>query len=146
MRLTSRSCANLNLRLDADDRIALLGANGNGKSTFAKLLSNRLKEQAGSVTRADKLRIAMFAQHQLDDLVPEQTPYDHVRKLMPGEPEGKVRGRVARMGLGADKMDTKARDLSGGERARLLLGLGDFRCAASAHPRRADQPSRYRQP
>ncbi len=117
---------NLNLRLDADDRIALLGANGNGKSTFAKLLSNRLQEQAGSVTRADKLRIAMFAQHQLDDLVPEQSPYDHVRKLMPGEPEGKVRGRVARMGLGADKMDTKAQDLSGGERARLLLGIVTF--------------------
>ncbi len=116
----------LNLRLDADDRIALLGANGNGKSTFAKLLSNRLKAQEGNVTRADKLRIAMFAQHQLDDLVPEQTPYDHVRKLMPGEPEGKVRGRVARMGLGADKMDTKAQDLSGGERARLLLGIVTF--------------------
>ena len=116
----------LNLRLDADDRIALLGANGNGKSTFAKLLSNRLKEQAGALTRADKLRIAMFAQHQLDDLIPEQTPYDHVRKLMPGDPEGKVRGRVARMGLGADKMDTRAKDLSGGERARLLLGLVTF--------------------
>ncbi|MGB7287485.1 MAG: ABC-F family ATP-binding cassette domain-containing protein [Salaquimonas sp.] len=116
----------LNLRLDADDRIALLGANGNGKSTFAKLLSNRLKEQDGVVSRADKLRIAMFAQHQLDDLIPEQTPYDHVRKLMPGEPEGKVRGRVARMGLGADKMDTKASDLSGGERARLLLGIVTF--------------------
>ncbi len=116
----------LNLRIDADDRIALLGANGNGKSTFAKLLSDRLEPQSGSVTRADKLRIAMFAQHQLDDLVPEQTPYDHVRKLMPGEAEGKVRGRVARMGLGADKMDTRARDLSGGERARLLLGLVTF--------------------
>lgn len=116
----------LNLRIDADDRIALLGANGNGKSTFAKLLSSRLTPQQGSVTRADKLRIAMFAQHQLDDLVPEQTPYDHVRKIMPGEAEGKVRARVARMGLGADKMDTKARDLSGGERARLLLGLVTF--------------------
>jgi len=116
----------LNLRLDADDRIALLGANGNGKSTFAKLLSNRLKEQSGTITRADKLRIAMFAQHQLDDLVADQTPYDHVRKLMPGEAEGKVRGRVARMGLSSEKMDTKAKDLSGGERARLLLGLVTF--------------------
>ena len=116
----------LNLRIDADDRIALLGANGNGKSTFAKLIADRLQVEAGKITRADKLRVAMFAQHQLDDLVPEQTAYDHVRALMAGEAEGKVRGRVARMGLGAEKMDTKARDLSGGERARLLLGLVTF--------------------
>lgn len=116
----------LNLRIDADDRIALLGANGNGKSTFAKLIADRLEYSVGNVTRADKLRIAIFAQHQIDDLIPENTCYEHVRALMPGEPEGKVRGRVARMGLNADKMDTKARELSGGERARLLLGLITF--------------------
>jgi ATP-binding cassette subfamily F protein 3 len=116
----------LNLRIDADDRIALLGANGNGKSTFAKLVANRLKPMGGKVTRADKLRIAMFAQHQLDDLLPEHTPYDHVRALMPDQPESKVRGRVARMGLGGDRMNTKAKDLSGGERARLLIGLVTF--------------------
>ena len=116
----------LSLRIDADDRIALLGANGNGKSTFAKLISDRLEAESGEMTRADKLRVAMFAQHQLDDLIPEQSAYDHVRKLMPGEPEGKIRGRVARMGLSSEKMDTKARDLSGGERARLLLGLITF--------------------
>ena len=116
----------LDLRIDADDRIALLGANGNGKSTFAKLIANRLETQAGKVTRADKLRIAMFAQHQMDDLVPENTAYDHVRALMVGEPEGKVRARVAQIGLGTEKMDTKAKDLSGGEKARLLLGLATF--------------------
>ncbi|MCB1384385.1 MAG: ATP-binding cassette domain-containing protein [Nitratireductor sp.] len=116
----------LNLRIDADDRIALLGANGNGKSTFAKLISKRLEIQSGEMTRADRLRIAMFAQHQIDDLIPEQSAYDHVRRLMPGEAEGKVRGRVARMGLSSEKMDTKARDLSGGEKARLLLGLITF--------------------
>ena len=116
----------LSLRIDADDRIALLGANGNGKSTFAKLISDRLQAESGEITRADKLRVAMFAQHQLDDLIPEQSAYDHVRKLMPGEPEGKIRGRVARMGLSSEKMDTKAKDLSGGERARLLLGLITF--------------------
>ncbi|MCP5037443.1 MAG: ABC-F family ATP-binding cassette domain-containing protein, partial [Rhodobacteraceae bacterium] len=116
----------LDLRIDADDRIALLGANGNGKSTFAKLIANRLEFQAGKVTRAEKLRIAMFAQHQMDDLVPENTPYDHVRALMPEESEGKVRAKVAQIGLGTEKMDTKAKDLSGGEKARLLLGLATF--------------------
>jgi len=116
----------MDLRIDADDRIALLGANGNGKSTFAKLISGRLAAMAGNVVRSDKLRVAMFAQHNMDDLYPDQTPIDHVRKLMPGQPDAKVRGRVARMGLGAEKMETKARNLSGGEKARLLLGLATF--------------------
>ncbi len=116
----------LNLRLDADDRIALLGSNGNGKSTFAKLIAGRLDPIQGTVTRADKLKIAIFAQHQLDDLVPKQSAYEHLRKLMPGQPEAKVRGRVARMGLSSEKMDTPAGALSGGERARLLLGLVTF--------------------
>ena len=116
----------LNLRIDHDDRIALLGANGNGKSTFAKLVAERLKPIDGRITRADKLRIAMFAQHQLDDLVAEESPYEHVRRLMPDKPEAEVRSRVAQMGLGGERMDTKARDLSGGERARLLIGLVTF--------------------
>ena len=130
----------LDLRIDADDRIALLGANGNGKSTFAKLIADRLKVQSGRVTRADKLRIAMFAQHQMDDLVPEETPIDHVRALMPGEPEGKVRGRVAQIGLGTEKMDTKAKDLSGGEKARLLLGLATFQ---APHLLILDEPTNH---
>lgn len=116
----------LNLRIDQDDRIALLGANGNGKSTFAKLLCKRLEVLGGEVNRAEKLRIGMFAQHQLDDLHENETPVDHVRRLMPYAPEGKVRGRVARMGLGTEKMDTKAKDLSGGEKARLLMGMVTF--------------------
>ncbi len=116
----------LDLRIDADDRIALLGANGNGKSTFAKLIANRLEVQSGKISRADKMRIAMFAQHQMDDLIPNDTAYDHVRALMVGEPESKVRARVAQLGLGIDKMETKASDLSGGEKARLLLGLATF--------------------
>ena len=118
--------SNMDLRIDADDRIALLGANGNGKSTFAKLIAGRMQAMEGVVTRSEKLRVAMFAQHNLDDLIPGETPIDHVRKLMPSEPEGKVRGRVAQMGLGAEKMDTKAKNLSGGEKARLLLGLATF--------------------
>ncbi|EFL90587.1 ABC-F family ATP-binding cassette domain-containing protein [Ahrensia sp. R2A130] len=117
---------NMTLRIDADDRIALLGANGNGKSTFAKLIAGRLDATGGLVRRSEKLKIAMFAQHNMDDLVPEETPVDHIRKLVPNEPDGKLRGRVARMGLGAEKMDTKAKSLSGGEKARLLLGLATF--------------------
>ncbi|MFD0915675.1 ATP-binding cassette domain-containing protein [Pseudahrensia aquimaris] len=116
----------IDLRIDADDRIALLGANGNGKSTFAKLIAGRLDKMAGTLTRSEKLRIAMFAQHNMDDLVPEQTPVEHVRKLVPDEPEAKVRGRVAKMGLSGEKHDTKAKNLSGGEKARLLLGLATF--------------------
>jgi ATP-binding cassette subfamily F protein 3 len=117
---------NLNLRIDTDDRIALLGSNGNGKSTFAKFISGRLKAEAGQVTLAPNLKIGFFAQHQLDDLVPEQSAVDHVRKLMPLETEAKVRSRVAQMGLPTEKMDTAAKDLSGGEKARLLMGLSAF--------------------
>ncbi|WFE88021.1 ABC-F family ATP-binding cassette domain-containing protein [Roseibium porphyridii] len=116
----------LTLNIDTDDRIALLGANGNGKSTFAKLISGRLAAMAGDVTKASKLKIAFFAQHQLDELKPAENAVAHVRTLMPDAPEAKVRARVARFGLPTDRMDTPAKDLSGGEKARLLLGLATF--------------------
>ena len=116
----------LNLRIDADDRIALLGANGNGKSTFAKLLAGRLKAEAGTMTVAPGLKVAIFAQHQLDDLRPEENAYEHVRRLMPEAPEAKVRAKVAQFGLATEKMNTAAKDLSGGEKARLLMGLAAF--------------------
>jgi len=116
----------LSLRIDADDRIALLGANGNGKSTFAKLLSSRLKPEAGRITLAPGLKVSIFAQHQLDDLRPEENAYEHVRRLMPDAPESKVRARVANFGLTTEKMNTPAKDLSGGEKARLLMGLAAF--------------------
>ncbi len=117
---------NLDLRIDPDDRLALLGANGNGKSTFAKLISDRLKIDDGIINRANKLKIAFFAQHQLDELRPNENPVEHVRPLMPDVPEAKVRARVAQMGLGTEKMDIPAKSLSGGEKARLLLGLATF--------------------
>ena len=117
---------NLSLRIDDDDRIALLGANGNGKSTFAKLLAGRLKAENGSMTVAPGLKVAIFAQHQLDDLRPEENAYEHVRRLMPEAPESKVRARVAQFGLATEKMNTAAKDLSGGEKARLLMGLAAF--------------------
>jgi ATP-binding cassette subfamily F protein 3 len=116
----------MTLRIDADDRIALLGANGNGKSTFAKLLAGRLKAETGSVTIAPGLKVAIFAQHQLDDLRPDENAYEHVRRLMPDAPESKVRARVAQFGLPTEKMNTAAKDLSGGEKARLLMGLSAF--------------------
>jgi ATP-binding cassette, subfamily F, member 3 len=116
----------MTLRIDADDRIALLGANGNGKSTFAKLLAGRLKAEHGTMTVAPGLKVAIFAQHQLDDLRPEENAYEHVRRLMPEAPESKVRARVAQFGLATEKMNTPAKDLSGGEKARLLMGLAAF--------------------
>ncbi|MBN7804795.1 ABC-F family ATP-binding cassette domain-containing protein [Agrobacterium rosae] len=116
----------LNLRIDNDDRIALLGSNGNGKSTFAKFISGRLAPDSGDLRLAPSLKIGFFAQHQLDDLVPEDNPVEHVRKLMPQAPEAKVRARVAQMGLATEKMATPAKDLSGGEKARLLMGLAAF--------------------
>ncbi|WP_306030133.1 ABC-F family ATP-binding cassette domain-containing protein [Stappia sp. MMSF_3263] len=116
----------LSLNIDNDDRIALLGSNGNGKSTFAKLVAGRLEKKAGETTKASKLKVAFFAQHQLDELMPAESPVAHVRRLMPSAPEAKVRARVARFGLPTSRMDTPAKDLSGGEKARLLLGLATF--------------------
>ena len=114
------------LRIDSDDRIALLGANGNGKSTLAKLLAGRLPPLAGTITRAHGLQVAYFAQHQLDELVPEQSVYDHVRRLMPDAPEAKVRARAGSIGFSGATADTPVSSLSGGEKARLLLGIATF--------------------
>jgi ATP-binding cassette subfamily F protein 3 len=114
------------LRIDNDDRIALLGSNGNGKSTLVKLLANRLAPFSGKITRADKISIAYFAQHQLDELNEDGSPYDHVRKLMPDAPETKVRGRTGAIGFSGKAGDTVVKSLSGGEKARLLLGLATF--------------------
>jgi ATP-binding cassette subfamily F protein 3 len=116
----------LELRIDADDRIALLGSNGNGKSTLAKLIAGRLKGEGyaeGEMVRAPQLSVAYFAQHQLDELRPEESAVQHVRRAMPEAQEPRVRAAVARMGLPTEKMDTAAKSLSGGEKARLLLGL-----------------------
>ena len=116
----------ITLRIDTDDRIALLGANGNGKSTLVKLLANRLAPFSGRVTRAEKLSVGYFAQHQVDELDLDGSPYDHVRKLMPEAPETRVRGRTGAIGFSGKAGDTLVRNLSGGEKARLLLGLATF--------------------
>jgi len=117
---------NLTLRIDNDDRIALLGSNGNGKSTLVKLIASRLAPFSGNVTRASRLKIAYFAQHQLDELDSDATVYDHVRKLMQDAPEAQVRAMAGSIGFSAQDADKKVEKLSGGEKARLMLGLATF--------------------
>ena len=116
----------LSIRIDNDDRIALLGSNGNGKSTLVKLIAGRLAPFEGTITRASKLKVAYFAQHQLDELHSEGTVYDHVRELMPDAPEAKIRAMAGSMGFSGRTADTQIEKLSGGEKARLMLGIATF--------------------
>ncbi len=116
----------LTLSLSEDDRIGLLGANGNGKSTFAKLLGGRLEPLSGKAIRAPRLEAGFFAQHQIDDLNLDDTPYIVFSRLMPDAPESRVRATAARCGFSGARADTKVERLSGGEKARLLLGVASF--------------------
>jgi ATP-binding cassette subfamily F protein 3 len=116
----------LSLSISNDDRIGLLGANGNGKSTFVKLLADRLPLMDGKSVRSSKLKVAYFAQHQLDELPIDETPAQLVGRRMAGEPQAKVRARTAQLGFSWQKADTPVKNLSGGEKARLLLGLAAF--------------------
>uniref|UniRef100_UPI0035CB69FA ABC-F family ATP-binding cassette domain-containing protein n=1 Tax=uncultured Methylobacterium sp. TaxID=157278 RepID=UPI0035CB69FA len=116
----------LNLSLAPDDRVALLGANGNGKSTFCKLIGGRLDALSGALRRSSKMKVAYFAQHQLDELRPTDSAVAHLRTLMPDAPEARVRAATARLGFPASKADTPVAQLSGGEKARLLMGLAAF--------------------
>jgi ATP-binding cassette, subfamily F, member 3 len=116
----------LNLSISNDDRIGLLGANGNGKSTLAKLLGGRLDSLGGKLSRAPKLTAGFFTQHQIDDLDPDDTPLAAVRRLAPDASETLVRAHAARLGFPATKPETPIALLSGGEKARLLLGLAAF--------------------
>jgi ATP-binding cassette, subfamily F, member 3 len=113
----------LDLRLDPDDRIALLGANGNGKTTFARLLAGRLAPMAGHATRSPKLVCGYFAQHQIEEMRPDETPYDHLSALMRDTLPETVRARLGRFGFSQDQAFVAVSDLSGGERARLNLAL-----------------------
>jgi ATP-binding cassette subfamily F protein 3 len=128
------------LRIDNDDRIALLGANGNGKSTLTKLISGRLAPSEGRITRADRLEVAYFAQHQLDELDPAASAYDHVRALMPDAPEAKTRARAGAIGFPGEMANTAVRDLSGGEKSRLLFGLA---CFEAPHLIVLDEPTNH---
>lgn len=111
----------LGLRIDQDDRIALLGRNGQGKSTLSKLLAERLPTMAGQITRSSKLRVGYFAQHQVDELELDETPLDHIRRLRPNEAPARLRARLAGFGLMEAQVTTKVGQLSGGQKARLSL-------------------------
>ena len=113
----------LTLRVEPDDRIALLGANGNGKSTLAKILSHRLLLMSGRMTVAKKIKIAYFSQHQTEELDVDKTPYEQLSELMPDSTETQIRAQLGAFGLNKAKSDTLIGKLSGGEKSRLLLAL-----------------------
>ncbi len=113
----------ISLRLDMEDRVALLGANGNGKSTLAKLLVGRLAPLAGEIERARGLSVGYFAQHQLEDLLVEESPLDHLARVLPRANVTALRAHLARFGLDAERVERRVGELSGGERARLALAL-----------------------
>ncbi len=114
---------NVSLTIDMEDRIAMLGSNGNGKSTLAKLLADRLAPLAGEMRRSPRLKVGYFAQHQTDELVTGENPVDHMARALPNAPPSKLRAQLARFGLDADRAETPVANLSGGEKARLLLAL-----------------------
>jgi ATP-binding cassette, subfamily F, member 3 len=113
----------LDLSIYADDRIALLGANGNGKTTLTRLLAGRLRASGGEAVRTPRLRVGYFAQNQLEELHADRTPVGELSALMPGAPEERVRSRLGGFGFGGDKALVRVADLSGGEKARLALCL-----------------------
>jgi len=113
----------LSLRIDQDDRIALLGRNGEGKSTLSKLLAGKLEACEGKMVKSSKLRIGYFAQHQVDELHIDETPLQHIMRLRPAEGQPKLRARLAGFGLMAEQAETVVGRLSGGQKARLSLLL-----------------------
>jgi len=130
----------MDLRIDTDDRIGLLGRNGSGKSTFAKLLTGALPVTDGAMRMHKKAQIAHFNQHQIDVLSPDKSAYDHILELMEEATEAQRRARLARFGLPGDRQETPARSLSGGEKARLLMNLISFH---GAHLMILDEPTNH---
>jgi ATP-binding cassette subfamily F protein 3 len=130
----------LNLRLDVDDRIGLLGVNGAGKSTFAKMVAGALALQSGQMKRDNRIRVGWFHQHQIEALDPADSPLDIIRRARPDDSESSRRSRLAQFGLSFDKQETTIADLSGGERARLLLNLVAM---AAPHLLILDEPTNH---
>ena len=131
---------NLSVRFDGDDRIALIGANGNGKSTLIKLLAGRLQPMAGKVGKSAKLRVGYFAQHQADELDLAATPLIAMTRKRPRDTVTQVRAQLGRFGFGKEKAETKIGDLSGGEKARLLFALMS---AEAPHILLLDEPANH---
>jgi len=114
----------LNLRIDTDSRIGLLGVNGAGKSTFAKLLAGAIPPMpTGECWMDRRMKVAWFHQHQIEALDPDETPLDLMRRALPEAGESQRRARLGGFGMTVEKVETKAANLSGGERARLLLNM-----------------------
>ena len=130
----------LDLRLDIDDRIGLLGVNGAGKSTFAKLVAGALNVEAGKLHRSPRLKVGWFHQHQIEAMDPLDTPLEIIRRAMPQASEASRRSRLAQYGIGFDKVETTVANLSGGERARLLLNLV---AAEAPHLLILDEPTNH---
>jgi ATP-binding cassette subfamily F protein 3 len=130
----------LNLRLDVDDRIGLLGVNGAGKSTFAKMLAGALPLQSGEIKREGRMKVGWFHQHQIEALDPADTPLEIIRRALPEDSESSRRSRLAQFGLSFDKQETTIANLSGGERARLLLNLVAM---AAPHLLILDEPTNH---
>lgn len=130
----------LNLRIDMDDRIALLGANGNGKSTLVKLLAGHLSPQLGEIHKSGKLKVGYFAQFQTDELDVNLTPYQTMQQVMKTLPEPKVRAVLGKFGFDKDKADTKVGECSGGEKARLLFCLMSYH---APHIMLLDEPTNH---
>ncbi len=113
----------LNLRLDPDDRLALLGRNGNGKTTLARLLAAQLAPMEGAMNASSRMRVGYFTQYQVEELERSETPLQHMTKLMAGASQSAVRAQLGRFGFSGPKATTEVGKLSGGERARLALAL-----------------------
>lgn len=113
----------LNLRIDPDDRIALLGRNGNGKTTLARLLAAQLAPMEGAMNASGKMRVGYFTQYQVEELDGDDTPLEHMTRAMKGATPGAVRGQLGRFGFSGPKATTQVAKLSGGEKARLALAL-----------------------
>ena len=130
----------ITLRVDNDDRIALLGMNGNGKSTFAKLICSKLEAISGKMITHNRLEVGYFAQHQLDELGEGRTPYDYFRELMPDASEASRRAKLGAIGFGKNLADSTCATLSGGEKARLLFALAAFK---GPHVMVLDEPTNH---